>query len=186
MLKRYDTAGALAGERPLGNSSAFIQQLKNKVSLEPFSIVASPFFDALIGKAVSHVWHGHGSAIFLEFGKLTPGARTGKTPGQPVGELSLMIEWSWRIERPKSILGGSWTAEGRWPRMFDELKGATVSEVQLYGQLPEICVSLSNGFRVASFMTAQGQPAWALISRQPKIGNLCVKRGRLYAEPTNI
>lgn len=147
---------------------------------------ASPFFEALIGKTVSHVWRGHGSAIFLEFGKLTPSTRKDTPPGQPVGELSLMIEWSWRIERPKSILGGSWSSEGRWPGMFEKLKGATVSEVQLYGQLPEICVSLSNGLRVASFMTAEGQPEWALIAHQPKIGNLCVKRGSLYVEPPNL
>ena len=148
--------------------------------------VASPFFDALVGKAVSHVWRGHGSAIFLEFGKLTPSTRQDKTPGQPIGELSLMIEWSWRIERPKSILGGSWSSEGRWPGMFEKLKGATVSEVQFYGQLPEICISLSSGLRVASFMTAEGQPEWALISRLPKIGSLCVKRGSLYVEPPNL
>jgi hypothetical protein len=147
---------------------------------------ASPFFDALIGKAVSHVWRGHGSAIFLEFGKLTLSTKKGKAPGQPVGELSLMIEWSWRIERPKSILGGSWSAEGRWPEMFEKLKGATVSEVHVCGELPEICVSLSNGLRVASFMTAEGQPEWALISRRPKLGNLCVKRGALYVEPPNL
>jgi hypothetical protein len=148
--------------------------------------VASPFFEALIGKAVTHVWRGHGSAMFLEFGKLTPRTRIDCTPGQPDGEISLMIEWSWRIERPKSILGGSWSAEGRWPGMYEKLKGATVSEVQLYGQLPEICVSLSNGLRVASFMTAEGQPEWALIARQPKIGSLCVKRGSLYVEPPNL
>ena len=97
-----------------------------------------------------------------------------------------MIEWSWRIERPKSILGGSWSSEGRWHGMFEKLKKATVAEVKLYGQLPEICVSLSNGLRVVSFMTAEGQPEWALISRQPKIGNLCVKRGSLYVEPPNL
>jgi len=148
--------------------------------------VASPFFDALIGKVVSHVWRGHGSAIFLEFGALTPSARKGEAPGQSIGELSLMIQWSWRIERPKSILGGSWSSEGRWPGMFEKLKGATVSEVQINGQLPEICVVLSNGLRVASFMTAEGQPEWAVISRHPNLGSLCVKRGSLSVEPPNL
>ena len=148
--------------------------------------IADPFFEALIGKAVSHIWRGHGSTIFLEFGYLSPRTRNDQASSQPVGELSLMIEWSWRIERPKSILGGSWSSESRWSRMFEELKGATVSEVQVYGQLPEISVSLSNGLLVASFMTAEGQPEWALISYQPKIGSLCVKRGSLYVEPPNL
>lgn len=68
--------------------------------------VAFPFFDALIGKPVSHIWSGHGSAIFIEFGELTIRTNEDKNTAQPFGELSLMIEWSWRIERPKSILGG--------------------------------------------------------------------------------
>lgn len=145
--------------------------------------VAAPFFAALIGKPISHVWRGHGSAIFLEFGELTPTTRRNGAPGQPDGELTLMIEWSWRIERPRSILGGSWSSEGRWPGMFEKLKGATVSWVQVNGQLPEICVALSNGLRVASFMTAEGQPEWALILRRPNLGSLCVKRGTLCVEP---
>lgn len=148
--------------------------------------VASPFIDALIGKTVSHVWRGHGSAIVLEFGVLTPRTRIGAASGQAVGELSLMIQWSWRIERPRSILGGSWSSEGRWPGMFEKLKDATVSEVQINGQLPEICVALSNGLRVASFMTTEGQPEWAVISRHPNVGSLCVKRGVLCVEPPNL
>jgi hypothetical protein len=145
--------------------------------------VASPFFEALIGKHVSHVWRGHGSAIFLEFGALTPRIRKDKTTGQSCGQLTLMIEWSWRIERPRSILGGSWSSDGRWPRMFEKLKAATVSDGQLYGHVPEICISLSNGLRVMSFMTAEGQPEWSLISHQPRMGSLCVKRGVLQVEP---
>lgn len=156
------------------------------MSSNSFMSVTSPFFGALVGKTVSHVWRGHGSAIFLEFGDLSLRTRRDETTGQPCGELSLMIEWSWRIERPKSILGGSWSSEGRWPGMFERLRGATVSEVQLFGHLPEICVSLSNGLRVTSFMTSEGQPEWALISHRPKIGTLCVKRGSLCVESPSL
>lgn len=144
--------------------------------------VASPFFDALIGKLVSHVWRGHGSAIFIEFGELTTRNKEDKNTTQPFGELSLMIEWSWRIERPKSILGGSWTSERRWPGMFKKLKGSTVTNVEVYGHIPEVCVSFSNGLRITSFMTAEGQPEWAIISHKENIGNLCVKKGMLYVE----
>lgn len=147
---------------------------------------AAPFFEALTGKVVSHIWQGHGSAIFLEFGELTQSIRRDKTPGQPTGEITLMIEWSWRIERPKSVLGGSWSSEGRWPGMLEKLRGETVTAVQAQGQIPEICISLSNGLRLASFMTAEGQPAWALICRTPKLGSLSVKRGALHIEPTNL
>ena len=97
-----------------------------------------------------------------------------------------MIEWSWRIERPRSILGGSWSSEGRWPTMFEKIKRATVAEVQVFGALPEICVSLSNGLRITSFMTADGQPEWAVITRNPKIGSLCVRRGAFHVEPPDL
>ncbi len=144
--------------------------------------VASPFFDALIGKLVSHVWRGHGSAIFIEFGELTTRNKEDKNTTQSFGELTVMIEWSWRIERPKSILGGSWTSEKRWPGMFKKLKGSTVTNVEVYGHIPEVCVSFSNGLRITSFMTAEGQPEWAIISHKENIGNLCVKKGMLYVE----
>lgn len=147
--------------------------------------IASPFIDALKGKSVTHAWRGYGSAIFLEFGTLTERYRRDGTPGQSNGEITLMIEWSWRVERPRSILAGSWSSERRWPSMFKRLIGCEVAHVEFSGPLPEIVLYLSNGLRVLSFMTADGQPSWALTARTPKLGSLCVKRGRLYVEPTD-
>lgn len=145
--------------------------------------VEVPFVNALQGAAVSSVWRGHGSTIFLEFGDLSVKSSTitGRKL-QPQGSCTLMIEWSWRIERPLSILGGSFSHEGRWPAMFDKLIGAQVQDVQFLGALPETVVCLSNGMRVSSFMTADGQPAWCIICRKPRIGTLSVKRGRFHVE----
>jgi len=145
-------------------------------------LIASPFIEALKGKSVTHVWRGHGSAIFLEFGALTETRRRDGTPGQPDGELTLMIAWSWRVERPRSILCGSWSSERRWPAMFRHLVGNEVSQVEFLGKLHEISVSLSNGLRVVSFMTAEGQPSWALIARQPRLGSLHVRKGSLCVQ----
>lgn len=141
------------------------------------------FEKALIGLQVSHVWRGYGSALFVEFGQLSPPRvhRNG-TIGNPCGEVTLMIEWSWRIEKPRSIMGGSWSSERRWPAMFDKLKGSRVTAVRSFGTLPEIEVSLSNGLRVVSFMTAEGQPEWCLISRVNPKGSLGVRRGKLHVE----
>ncbi len=66
--------------------------------------------------------------------------------------------------------------------MFEKLKGSTVVAVALFGTLPEIEVSLSNGLRVVSFMTAEGQPEWAIICRTPLQKSLGVKHGRLHVE----
>jgi hypothetical protein len=67
--------------------------------------------------------------------------------------------------------------------MFKKLMNAVVEDVQLIGKLHEIEVSLSNGLRVVSFMTAEGQPAWALISYVNPKGSLHVRRGKLQVEP---
>ena len=141
----------------------------------------SVFEQALIGLQVSHVWRGHGSALFVEFGCLgSPQVLRNGVIGNPCGEITLMIEWSWRIEKARSIMCGSWSSERKWPAMFDKLKGARVLAVRSFGVLPEIEVSLSSGLRIVSFMTAEGQPAWGLISRLEPKGCLGVRRGRLH------
>jgi hypothetical protein len=153
-----------------------------------YPVIPKPFEDALLGQPVSHVWRGHGSALFLEFGTLTPSSRMrrdGSTAG-PTGEITLMIEWSWRVERPRSILCGSWSNERRWPSTFQKMIGAKVVGVRTFAALPEIEVALSNGLRVVSLMTAEGQPEWALISRKGDIGSLCVRRGKLHVESISL
>jgi hypothetical protein len=147
-------------------------------------LILAPFEIALIGQPVSHVWRGYGSALFIEFGNLIPATRVRRdgSVGNPSGEITLMIEWSWRIEKPRSILGGSWSSERRWPGMFNKLMGANVIAVKTFSTLPEIEVSLSNGLRVASFMTAGGQPGWVIICRNKLQSTLGVRRGKLHVE----
>lgn len=141
-----------------------------------------PHFEMLFGKPVSHVWRGHGSALFLEFGKTLDVVSPGGKSRSQQGELTLMIQWSWRIERARSILGGSWSDERRWLSMFAKLLGGIVVKVETFGTLPEIEVSLSNGLRVCSFMTAEGQPQWAILVRGGSVGSLAVRGGRLRIE----
>jgi hypothetical protein len=126
------------------------------------------FIARLIGLPVSHLWRGYGSALFLEFGELQADARTSGdgTAGSYTGEMSLMVEWSWRIEGRRSILCGSWSDEKKWPRAFRLVRNAKVANAALFGRLPEIELSLSNETRVLSFMTAEGNPEWTLFDRR--------------------
>lgn len=118
---------------------------------------------AVIGQPVSHIWRGYGSALFLELGALTPGsARHDGSPGAPRGAFTVSIEWSWRIEDARSIICGSWSEEALWAPTFERLRGAHVSALALHSRLPEVELSLDNGTRVLSFMTAEGQPQWSL------------------------
>ena len=147
--------------------------------------IETPFFKAVVGKTVSHLWRGHGSALFVEFGELSPRTLRDGRDGDPDGEITLMIEWSWRVSDENSIRAGSWSDEEEWPKVFQSLVGSTVEALELFGELPEILVSLSGGNRIASFMTADGQPQWALISRQPNIGSLSVVAGELTIQSSS-
>jgi hypothetical protein len=139
----------------------------------------------LVGLTLSHLWRGAGSAIFLEFGPLTANTRTRRdgTLMNPRGEFGLMIQWSWRIESATSILCGNWSEEQLWEPTFDMLRNSAVVDVSLFGRLPEIIIAFSDDRFVSSFMTAEGDPGWALFDRR---GNsvkwLDVRNGRLTTE----
>ncbi len=136
---------------------------------------------ALVSQRISHVWRGHGSALFLELGQLSPASRRDGTSGNGSGEYTVMIEWSWRIENENAIVCGSWSDEGEWERHFQSLVGRNLEEVCLSGRLPELAISVSGNLYVCSFMTSEGQPAWSILDR--KAGRtLYVKDGRICEE----
>ncbi|WP_234804690.1 hypothetical protein [Sinorhizobium americanum] len=137
---------------------------------------------ALISQPVSAVWRGYGSAIFLELGRLYPQVRHDGSVGNPRGEYTVMIEWSWRIENETSIICGSWSEDQDWENVFNSLVGCKVHDVSLSGRLPELLIHLSGGNYVASFMTAEGQPAWTIFARTPedlKSRFISVENGRV-------
>jgi hypothetical protein len=150
-----------------------------ELSLQGFAA----FTETLIGLPVSRVWQGYGSAIFLEFGKLHSTRKRDGQPGSPRGESSLMIEWGWRIEGKRRIWCGSWSDGERWPRAFARLQNGNVASIQLVGRLSEIHVTLTNGLYLLSTMTAEGDPAWALIRREDGASrSVGVAAGKLYLE----
>jgi len=125
------------------------------------------FTRPLVGMKLTHIWRGYGSAIFLNFGELHHSIwKNGRVSNNPVGEMSVSITWSWRIEGKRRIWCGSWSEESQWQRFFDKMIGATVADVTTYGRLPEIELHLSCGARVLSFMTANGDPEWAIHDRR--------------------
>jgi hypothetical protein len=97
--------------------------------------------------------------------------------------MSLMIQWSWRIEGRRSILCGSWSDEEKWPKAFGLVRNTTVTSATLFGRLPEIELCLSNGVHVLSFMMAEGNPQWVLFDRRGDVTRwLVVRRGHLRIE----
>lgn len=142
--------------------------------------VLSGLREVVVGRTIGHVWRGHGSAIFLELGALPPSTRADGQPGQPRGDLSIGIEWNWRFERPRSILGGTWSDERRWPAFFRSILGQSIRDLALLGTLPEIELTFSNGMRLRSFMNDAGQPQWWVIEKRSSQTRIwCVERGRI-------
>jgi hypothetical protein len=152
----------------------------------------SPQFDRfrqdLIGLEVSHIWRGYGSALFVEFGALKPSSATRRdgSQGNPEGELTLMVEWSWRIENKTSVVCGSCSDESIWQPTFDSLKGQKVVNAWLFGRLPEVSIELTNDLFIVTFMTAEGDPEWAFGDRRGQEGSrwLSVRGGQLQTEFT--
>jgi hypothetical protein len=124
------------------------------------------FAASLKGLPINHVWRGYGSALFIELGKLQPVAKRDGSPGHPEGEVSLGVEWSWRIEDKTAILCGSWSEEDLWEPAFNMLRNAHIARCELFGALPEVTITTDGGIRFVSFSTTDGQPQWHLVDRR--------------------
>ena len=136
----------------------------------------------LVGLPVAHTWRGAGSAIFLELGGLTRETRMTRR-GELTslrGEVSLMLEWSWRVESSRTIRFGSWSTEPRITAGVRALQGHTVTDVSVTGRLPELVLALDRDRWVHTFMTAEGQPAWAVRLRDDSW--LAVRQGGLVRQ----
>ena len=130
--------------------------MKEQISIEQFKLLVRP----LIGMPLSQAWEGHGSAVFFEFGNLSKEDSDAKAHK---GEATIMIEWSWRIEHPKSILFGSFSSQQKIKNGLNNLEGLDVVDVAICGSLPELVVQLTRGIWIHSFSTVEGQPQWCLF-----------------------
>jgi hypothetical protein len=120
----------------------------------------------LLKLPVSKTWRGYGSAIFFELGELTEHTRQrkdGSLRSATKGQATIMIEWSWRVERPKSVFFGSWSGNRKITNGLSKLEGLSVIDVMVESRLPELVVQLSSGIWVHSFTTVQSQPEWCLF-----------------------
>jgi hypothetical protein len=130
------------------------------------------------GKKISYVWRGYGSAIFLEIGKLT----TEPNRNHPQGELSVMLEGSWRIEKIRSIYFGSWSSDKKIDNSLKKLLSLNILDISIEGRLPELSLKLENNLWLKSFQTAEGQPEWCIFIDDYAI---YVKRGKIIKKKQN-
>jgi hypothetical protein len=123
----------------------------------------------LVRLQLSHLWRGHGSALFLEFGTLTPSERRRRDGSllNPRGEISVGFETDWRIEVGHSLLCGSNGDPALWPEAFERLLLKRASRVELFGTIPELILTVDSGERLVSFSLSENGPEWALTDNRP-------------------
>lgn len=139
------------------------------------------FAASLVGMPISHVWRGYGSAIFIECGNLQPFVKRDGSTGNPEGEVSLGVEWSWRIEDATAIRCGSWSEEDLWEPALGALRDARIARCELFGALPEVIITTDSRIRFVSFSTTHGQPQWHLVDRRNSAPRwFTVREGQLH------
>ena len=123
---------------------------------------------------VSHAWLGHGTCLFLELGDLSEGkVRRNGSIGNPTGEITIIVDFDWRIERKRSILIGSEDTKKRLENAINSLVGSRILSVETIGRIPELQIGLSNSLWVTTYSCNSGQPQWGIIFKttaQPSIG----------------
>ena len=135
------------------------------ITNEDAQLLTLPF----IGKRINRIWQGNGSAIFFEVGELSDNK----------GELTVMIEWSWRVENEEKIIFGSFSEPSEFPVQLDKLHGLILNGVSFQFRLPEVVLELSGNIKVCSFSIVEGDPEWALITPAKTLmssnGNLVIE-----------
>ncbi len=111
------------------------------------NIEINEFISPYIGKVVNRVRLGHGSAIMLD-----------------IDDLTIMIEWSWRVEKENKIAFSSWSDSTLFERLLSSLNGLYISSISFQSRLPELVVELTSNTWICSFSTVEGHPEWALIT----------------------
>lgn len=119
----------------------------------------------LQGQRLSAHWFGYGTALFLELGSLAPRTRRDGSPGSPRGEHGVMIQFDWRIETDEAVLVGSADEEAVKNSILTDMTGESIQDLSIYGPPHELVLHFARGRRVRSFMTAAGEPEWAIFVR---------------------
>lgn len=115
---------------------------------------------ALIGLTVSRPWKGYGSAVFFELGELTQAIAP--RGGFLVGAASICVEWDWRVEAATAVLYGSSNSRPQIAAGIAALRGTTVQELTVDGEIPELVIKFSNGHCLRTMVMVTGDPEWSI------------------------
>ena len=133
---------------------------------------------------VSLAWRGHGSAIFLELGRLLPD--DDHNARHTSGEACVMVEWDWRVEHQSAVEFGSSSPGPQIERGIRGLQGARIERISLAAGVPELVVVFSNGRLLRSMLMMAGDPQWGLKLTSGSWIKVTQGKLRLDAEPSAV
>jgi hypothetical protein len=181
---RYDEASWSWVENLDAISPAWISGLRDEHyrPRAPQGSLIETYRSKMVGLPVTHIWGGHGSALFLEFGDLKPQTKRDGSPGHPQGQYSIMMDWDWRIADETSILCDSSGDDGEWPAVFAQLIGRTLENIALFSGGAELAVMLSGGYEILPLNNEKKSPDWAVFDNAAVRRWICAKSDRLIVE----
>lgn len=133
---------------------------------------------SLVGLPISHARSGYGGTALFDLGTLQP-YKTRKGNDSRRGEVSLMIECSWRVEKARSVWFGAFDSDRIIESRLAKLVGHTVEGATLEGRFPELRLKLSGGSQLTSFTCSQGDSCWVIFTRNHQY-QYYAKAQRLY------
>lgn len=144
-----------------------------------------PFFHALIGEPVNHVWFSDYSICYLELGELKAGRLlpNGRL-GNPSGEFVLFLGYDWRVEfcglhRSRLDLHGN---DIERESLLAELQGAVIRSVDLVAESSEIEIRLSTNAVLRTTSDDGEDPSWSIKFDKQVQGHLCIANQELNFE----
>ena len=117
------------------------------------------------GLRISDAWRGEHAAIFLELGRLHRHSDKRPHASKGQGEVTVMLDCKWRLEKGPLIIAGSLNDYAHIDRALKTLVGRSIKGVTFLGRIPELVVELSGNHFLVSFSDYEAED-WAILFRQ--------------------
>jgi len=133
---------------------------------QPLTIAeCNELLSACKGLKIARVWRSIQPCVFLEVGRLSKE----RGANNFVGQVSIMVEADWRLERPRSLQVGSGFSSTLIDKRLATLVGVAVNAIEVMGRLPELAIDLVDGRRFVTFTNRTTQPHWSIGLKDPAL-----------------
>jgi|GEM_PF-5229697 len=141
----------------------------------------------VVGMDVSHVWFSDYSVVYFELGLLTASQKIRRDGSvmNPTGQVTIYAGYDWRIERENLILCSRDCEKELRHTICKNLKNFKITEVSVFGRIPELSVGFSNDVWLATFGLSKGDPDWSVTFNEQSI-TVFAEQGKLVTEKENI